>query len=99
MSVDLWASADLWATTGEHFIPWEQIEPLLTPGMTWGEFNRALMTHLGLSPDQYKVHAMNVGVNPVRLGGGVWVRTLAQRDALIAAGLAHAASASAPVAQ
>lgn len=39
---------------GENYIPWEQIEPLLTPGMRGAELASALIDRLGLPHGEYK---------------------------------------------
>ena len=33
----------------ENYMPWEQIEPLIQPGMTAAQVNTAVLTSLGLS--------------------------------------------------
>lgn len=79
----------------ESFLPYAMIAPLLTPGMTWGEFIETLMARLALPRDRYKVQAMagrrRESNDPVRLGEGVRIWTVAQRDALLAANLTHIA--------
>lgn len=38
----------------ENFIPWEQIEPLVRPGMTGADLMRALRERFGLPAGRYK---------------------------------------------
>lgn len=43
------------AKHAENFISWDQIEPLVTPGMTAGELEDAILALAGLSPERYGV--------------------------------------------
>lgn len=42
-------------TAGENFVTWEQIEPLLRPGMTGLQIAEAVIASAGLSQERYTI--------------------------------------------
>src|SRR5262245_6810121 len=49
------------AMSGENYIPWEQIEPLLRPGMTYGELTCEVLGRLGLPVAKYRLSGRIMG--------------------------------------
>jgi len=63
--------------SAENFIPWEQIEPLVKPGMTGEQIRVAVVSALGLDPQEYGLVGMRWGptLRDVLCGGvEVWSR-------------------------
>ena len=68
-------SAELDARS-ENFIPWEQMEPLLRPGMTFEALGDAVCVAIGLPPERYQLITRPHGVGEkvaVVIRDGCWL--------------------------